>query len=83
MQLKKIADEGGAVFVIRSSSSQQEPENIGLLVLMIHNTDSCLIDNMLLSCRSMGRLIESAALTFILNYAKKSDLVGQGAFRKI
>ena len=84
MQLKKIADEGGAVFVIRSSSSQQEPENIGLLVLMIHNTDSCLIiDNMLLSCRSMGRLIESAALTFILNYAKKSDLkLVKGLFEK-
>ena len=72
-QLEAIAGEGGDAVVIGLSDKYTERENIGLIILRPHPTrrDWGLVENYLLSCRVLGRGLETAILHWALERARR------------
>ena len=72
-------NEGNLVGVVSYQDKVTEPENIGVFIL-IDKSGALLIDNFLLSCRILGREVESAVVHWILDYARMvgaRELVGE------
>jgi len=77
-QLKAVVEEGGAVIVVGLADKLTPPENIGLLVLKPHpeRPGFGLVDDYLLSCRVLGRGLETAVLAWGLRYAQRRHWKG-------
>lgn len=67
-QLSAIAAHGGDIFVIGLEDKYTETENIGLLILTPHSERRGwgTVDNLLLSCRVLGRGLEPTILHWAL-----------------
>jgi predicted enzyme involved in methoxymalonyl-ACP biosynthesis len=68
------------VIVVGLADKLTSTENIGLLVLKPHpDRDGFgLVDDFLLSCRVLGRGLETALLTWALGYARRRQWQGLG-----
>jgi FkbH-like protein len=66
--LWRIVEEGGEVLVLGLEDRFSEMENIGLLILRPDESGGD-IDNYLLSCRVLGRGLETAVLHWALGHA--------------
>ncbi len=81
-ELKAIAVDGADVVVVGLSGKTSQRENIGLLVLRPHPhlADTGLVDLYLLSCRVLGRGLETAVLEWAVGRARErrwSELRGE------
>ncbi len=73
-ELQRIVAEGGDVIVLGLEDRNSERENIGLLILR----QDCargrgLVDSYLMSCRVLGRGIETAVLLWARGHASRRD----------
>jgi FkbH-like protein len=78
--LEEIVKNGGRIYRIRASDKVSELGIIGLVILVNENKNT-IIDTFLLSCRALGRGIENAVLSRIVDLEmvifKPLRLVGQ------
>jgi len=70
-ELQAICQNGHEVFVVGISDNSSEYENIGLMIVSNSDDHSLTIESFLLSCRVLGKGIESAMLAWICQYAKQ------------
>jgi FkbH-like protein len=79
-QLEAVVAGGGDVIVVGLADKLTSAENIGLLVLKPHpeRRGFGLIDDFLLSCRVLGRGLETALLAWALGYAHRRQWLGLG-----
>lgn len=70
--LSRIRQEGGAIVPVGLSDKYSEREIIGVLVLQPSGEQAMalVIDSFLLSCRVLGRSVETGILGWICHYAK-------------
>jgi FkbH-like protein len=70
--LSRIRQEGGAIVPVGLSDKYSEREIIGVLVLQPSGEQAMalVIDSFLLSCRVLGRSVETGILGWICRYAK-------------
>jgi UDP-4-amino-4,6-dideoxy-N-acetyl-beta-L-altrosamine N-acetyltransferase len=66
--LDKIKDSGGLVLAISVSDKFSDVEIVGVLILETQQ-EVLVIDSFLLSCRVLGRGIEQAVLSWVINHA--------------
>lgn len=69
--LRKIVETGGEVIVLGLEDRFSARENIGLLILLPRD-GAAHIDNYLLSCRVLGRGLETAVLAWARRHAEKA-----------
>jgi len=69
--LLELEANGHEVFVIGVEDIYTEKENIGLLVMRDNNNKSGTLDLMLLSCRVLGRGIDTAVLEWSVSRSKR------------
>lgn len=68
--LSRIRQEGGVIVPVGMSDKYSSPEIIGVLVLLHSGEQALTVDSFLLSCRVLGRSVESGIVGWICNYAK-------------
>ena len=66
-QLRALQDDGADVRVVAAGDKFSPTENVGVLIVQWHESESTVarLDSLLLSCRVLGRGIESALLDWI------------------
>ena len=79
-QLKAVVEGGGAVIVVGLADKLTPAENIGLLILKPHpeRPGFGLVDDYLLSCRVLGRGLETAVLAWGIRHAHRRQWKGLG-----
>jgi FkbH-like protein len=75
-QLQSMAENGGSVYVIGLQDKYSEFENIGVLIVdwMKESEGSAAITNFLLSCRVLGRGVETGVLSWLHTVAKRKSI---------
>ena len=70
-QLYELESSGSDVFVINYKDKYSPAENLGLIILKYKNTNTVIIDLFLLSCRVLGRGIETIIPKLAIEVARK------------
>ncbi len=68
-QLDDLLRRGATVIGVSLSDKYSEPETIGVLILLPEDEDTLRIDTFLLSCRVLGRTVESAVIGWVARFA--------------
>jgi FkbH-like protein len=76
-ELEEIERGGGLIYVIGLTDKYSDFENIGSIVLKKLSTHEITVDNYVMSCRFLGRGIETGVLQWVAN-----QLIGTG-YRKL
>ncbi|HAU4893837.1 TPA: HAD-IIIC family phosphatase [Aeromonas hydrophila] len=70
VELERLQSNGSHIATISLSDRYSSNEIIGVLILQPQNNDVLDIETFILSCRVLGRGIETGALVWAMNYAK-------------
>jgi FkbH-like protein len=83
-EIIEVAKKGGEIFTLSVSDRFGNNGLTGLCILKIGNKNSVEIDTLLLSCRILGKHVEHAFISFILNELKsrKAELIVTASYLK-